>query len=144
MKDALPSRGPYSPFSVGQRTLVARTCLRCGQLADGDSFPVISGVGARRKACHDCVNRQKKRDREERGIGRPSARPPEELQTSKYRRWSAEEDKYLRENITGQSYEQIAVALGRSLDSVYTRRRILGLATVRTSRRVETPWVVRR
>ncbi len=140
---ALPSKGPYSPFSVGPRTLVARTCLRCGQLADGDSFPILNAGTrnqARRKVCHACQNARKKLDREERGIGRPSARPPEELQTSKYRRWTKDEDTYLRENISGQSYEQIAVSLGRSLASVYTRRRILGLANVRPRHRVDTPW----
>ena len=35
-------------------------------------------------------------------------------------------------------YEEIAVALGRSLNSVYTRRGILGLAAVSKSHRVET------
>ena len=144
---ALPSKGPHSPFSVGQRTLVARTCLTCGKLADGDSFPILNAGTknlARRKVCHDCQNARKKRDREERGIGRPTARPPEELQTSKYRRWTKDEDKYLRENINGQSYEQIAVVLGRSLASVYTRRRILGLAAVRPRHRVEQPWRIER
>lgn len=121
---------------------MARTCAKCGELADGDSFPVISGVGARRKACHNCVNRQKKRDREERGIGVPAPRPAEELQTSKYQRWSVEEDNYLREKLNHSSYEEIAVALGRSLHSVYTRRRILGLSQVRKSHRVEKPWKI--
>lgn len=136
----LPSKGPNSPFSAGTRTLLARTCLKCGELADGDSFPVISGVGARRRACHKCVNAQKKRDREERGIGVPVPRPPEELQTSKYRRWTKEEDEYLREHVADTSYEDMAIALGRSLDSVYTRRGILGLARVRKSHRVAKPW----
>jgi hypothetical protein len=136
----LPSKGPNSPFSAGRRTLLARTCSQCGQLADGDSFPIISGVGARRRACHKCVNARKKRDREERGIGVPPPRPPEELQTSKYRHWTADDDKYLRENIAGMSYEQIAVALGRSLPSVYKRRTVLGLAAVRKSHRVAKPW----
>lgn len=140
--DRLPSKGPYSPFSAGRRTVVARTCLKCGELADGDSFPVISGVGARRRACHKCVNLQKKLDREQRGIGVPLPRPPEQLQTSKYRRWTAEEDAYLRENIDAQSYEHIALALGRSLNSVYTRRGILGLAKVRKSHRVAKPWKI--
>lgn len=136
----LPSKGPNSPFSAGQRTLIARTCALCGELADGDSFPVISGVGARRKACHKCVNAKKKQDREQRGIGLPRPRPAEKLQTSKYQRWSAEEDRYLRENINTVSYEAIAVALGRSLNSIYTRRRILGLTRVRKLHRVEKPW----
>lgn len=140
--DRLPSKGPNSPFSAGRRTVVARTCLKCGELADGDSFPVISGVGARRRACHKCVNLQKKLDREQRGIGVPLPRPPEQLQTSKYRRWTAEEDAYLRENIDAQSYEHIALALGRSLNSVYTRRGILGLAKVRKSHRVAKPWKI--
>jgi hypothetical protein len=139
---SLPSKGPNSPFSVGRRTLVARTCGECGELADGDSFPVISGVGARRKACHKCVNAKKKRDREERGIGVPPARPPEKLQTSKYRRWTADEDNYLREHVEDTSYENMALALGRSLNSVYTRRGILGLAKVRKSHRVEKPWKI--
>ena len=140
---SLPSKGPNSPFSAGPRTLLARTCVKCGELADGDSFPVISGVGARRKACHNCVNRQKKADRIQRGIGLPPAeRPPERLQTSKYQRWSTDEDTYLRENVQAMSYEDIAVALGRSLNSVYTRRGILGLSRVRKSHRVEKPWKI--
>lgn len=138
----LPSKGPNSPFSAGNRTILARTCLKCGELADGDSFPVISGVGARRRACHNCVNRQKKRDREERGIGVPTPRPPVELQTAKWTQWTVEDDNYLRENLNHSSYEEIAVALGRSLDSVYTRRRILGLSQVRKSHRVEKPWKI--
>lgn len=138
----LPSKGPNSPFSAGTRTLLARTCLKCGELADGDSFPVISGTGARRKACHHCTNAQKKRDRILRGIGVPAPRPPEVLQTNKKARWSADDDKYLRENVAGLSYEEIAVHLGRSLRSVYKRREILGLAPVRKSHRVAKPWVI--
>jgi hypothetical protein len=137
---ALPSKGPNSPFSAGARTVLARTCLKCGELADGDSFPIISGVGARRKACHKCVNAQKKRDRIQRGIGVPQSRPPDELQTNKKRQWSAEDDRFLRENIAGMSYEDIAVALGRSLSSVYQRRTRLGLANVRKRHRVAKPW----
>lgn len=141
----LPSKGPNSPFSAGGRTVLARTCTKCGELADGDSFPVISGTGARRKVCHHCTNAQKKKDREERGIGVPTPRPPEELQTSKWRRWDALDDKRLQQGIVaGQSYEDIAIALGRSLRSVYKRREILGLAPVRKSHRVEKPWQVRR
>jgi len=136
----LPSKGPNSPFSAGTRTLLARTCIKCGELADGDSFPVISGVGARRKACHNCVNAQKKLDREERGIGVP--RPPEALQTSKYRRWTQDEDNYLREHVEDTSYENMALVLGRSLRSVYKRRSVLGLATVRKQHRVAKPWIV--
>jgi hypothetical protein len=139
----LPSKGPNSPFSVGTRTLVARTCIKCGELADSDSFPVISGVGARRRTCHTCTNAQKKRDREERGIGLPQPRPPEKLQTKKRTHWSIDDDNYLREHISNHSYEKIALALGRSLNSVYIRRRILGLATVRKTHRVEKPWVVK-
>lgn len=138
----LPSKGPYSPFSAGTRTLLARTCMKCGELADGDSFPVISGVGARRRACHKCVNAQKKRDRIQRGIGVPAPRPPVELQTSRKLQWSTEDDRYLRENVGGLSYEAIAVALGRSLSAVYKRRDILGLSTVRKRHRVEKPWSI--
>lgn len=143
--ERLPSKGPNSPFSPGTRTVLARTCRKCGELADGDSFPVLSGTGARRHVCHRCQNRQKKQDREDRGIGRPLPRPPEDKQTNKRRQWSAEDDRHLREQITaGTGYEQIALELGRSLQSVYTRRRILGLAAVRTRHRVAKPWQVRR
>lgn len=144
MASRLPSRGPNSPFSVGGRTLVARTCVRCGQLADGDSFPILNARmqnQARRKVCHDCFNARKKLDREERGIGRPPARPPAELQTSRYLLWSAEDDQKMRDMIAaGTSYEQIAVALGRSIRAVYKRRTVLGIARVRPSHRVEKPW----
>jgi hypothetical protein len=136
-----PSKGPNSPFSAGTRTLLARTCVGCGELADGDSFPVISGVGARRRSCHKCVNARKKRDREERGIGLPAPRPPEQLQTSRYQLWSAEDDRQLRDRIAaGEGYEDIAIALGRSLRSVYKRRSDLGLARIRKSHRVAKPW----
>jgi hypothetical protein len=141
----LPSKGPNSPFSAGSRTLLARTCKTCGELADGDSFPLLNAGTknqARRKACHNCTNRQKKIDRIQRGIGVPAPRPPEELQTSRKLQWSVEDDKYLRENIAGQSYEAIAVALGRSLSAVYKRRDILGLAAVRKRHRVEKPWKI--
>lgn len=138
----MPSRGPNSPFSVGRRTLVARTCPKCGQLADGDSFPVISGVGARRRACHLCVNAQKKRDREGRGIGVPGPRPPEELQTAKWRAWSAQDDKFIRDNVGAMGYEAMAVALGRSVRAVYKRREVLGLARVRKRHRVAKPWSI--
>lgn len=143
MSSRLPSKGPNSPFSAGRRTLVARTCRECGELADGDSFPIISGAGARRRACHKCVNAKKKQDREERGIGVPPPRPAEQLQTSKYRRWTADEDNYLREHVQDTSYENMAITLGRSLNSVYTRRGILGLAKVRKAHRVEKPWKIR-
>lgn len=121
----------------------------CGELADGDSFPLLNrGTKneARRKTCHDCTNRKKKQDREQRGIGLPPAeRPPERLQTSKYQRWSINDDQRLRDGIeAGESYEQIAVALGRSLNSVYTRRAVLGLSKVRKTHRVETPWRIER
>ena len=116
----------------------------CGELADGDSFPLLNKGRkneARRKTCHDCTNLKKKQAREQRGIGLPTPpRPPEELQTSKYRRWTLEEDNYLREHIETTGYEEIALALGRSLHSVYTRRTILGLAKVRKTHRVEKPW----
>lgn len=140
---SLPSKGPHSPFSVGGRTLLARTCKTCGRLADGESFPILNrGTKneARRKTCHDCTNANKKRLREERGIGLPTPRPPEELQTSKYRRWTKEDDDYLREHIKQQTYDQLAVHLGRSLLAIYNRRTFLGLAKVRTSKRVAEPW----
>jgi hypothetical protein len=140
----LPSKGPNSPFSAGSRTLLARTCLNCGVLADGDSFPLLNrGTKneARRKICHHCTNAKKKRYREERGIGTPP-RPEARLQTSKYKVWTADEDNYLRENVGTQTYEDMAVALGRSLNSVYARRGILGLATVRKRHRVEKPWKI--
>jgi hypothetical protein len=141
----LPSKGPNSPFSAGNRTVLARTCKSCGELADGDSFPLLNAGTknqARRKECHHCTNANKKRLREERGIGLPGPRPPERLQTSKYQRWTAEEDDYLREFVGAMSYEEIAVVLGRSLNSVYTRRGILGLSTVRKKHRVEKPWKI--
>lgn len=116
--------------------------MKCGELADGDSFPVISGTGARRRNCHHCVNRQKKQDRIQRGIGVPAPRPPEELQTNRKLQWTAEDDNYLRENIHARSYEALAEALGRSLRAVYKRRDILGLATVRKRHRVEKPWKI--
>lgn len=138
----LPSKGPNSPFSVGSRTLVARTCTSCGELADGASFPLINqGKGGRRKTCHNCTNAKKKRDRIERGIGVPNPRPPLNLQTSSWTQWTLEQDQILREGIeTGSSYEEIAIALGRSLSSVYQRRVRLGLTRVRKTHRVEKPW----
>lgn len=143
MSKRLPSKGPNSPFSVGPRTLVARTCIRCGELADGDSFPILNARTknqARRKTCHHCTNAIKKQLREERGIGLPKPRPAEELQTKKWQQWSKADDDYLREHIGSESYEELAVALGRSLRAVYKRRDILGLAKVRMSHRVEKPW----
>lgn len=140
----LPSRGPYSPFSAGTRTLLARTCRRCGELADGDSFPVISGAGVRRSVCHACQNRQKKQDRIERGIGVPAPRPPEPQQTRKREKWTAEDDRALRDGIeAGKGYEALAVELGRSLRAVYKRREVLGLAAPRKRHRVEKPWLIR-
>lgn len=142
--DRLPSRGPNSPFSVGPRTLVARTCVRCGELADGASFPLLNARTsneARRRTCHNCTNAKKKQDREERGIGLPAPRPPENLQTERWKRWTKEDDLRLRQGIAAlESYEDIAVALGRSLRSVYKRREILGIAQVRKKHRVEKPW----
>jgi hypothetical protein len=145
---SLPSKGPNSPYSVGRRTLVARTCVVCERLADGASFPILNAGTknqARRKVCHDCHNARKRRDREERGIGRPAPRPPQNMQTSAYQHWSAGEDQRLRELIaSGTSYEEIAVALGRSMLSVYNRRAVLGIARVRPSHRVAQPWRVER
>jgi hypothetical protein len=140
----LPSKGPNSPFSAGNRTILARTCAKCGELADGDSFPLINqGAGGRRKVCHACQNRQKKRDRIERGIGVPEPRPPLNLQTSSWTQWTAEDDQILREgHESGRNFEEIAVTLGRSLSSVYQRRVRLGLPRVRTSHRVEKPWKI--
>jgi hypothetical protein len=89
------------------------------------------------------VNLQKKRDREERGIGLATKvpRPPESLQTSKWRHWSAEDDRVLSDQVrAGVPYEAIAVELGRSLRAVYKRRDVLGLATVRKRHRVAKPW----
>lgn len=138
---SLPSRGPYSPWSVGPRTLLARTCPNCGRLADGDSFPILNGGRSRRRVCHDCFNARKKRDREERGIGRPIPRPPIDKQTSAYEFWSVEDDQRMRSLIdSGVSYEAIALALGRSLRAVYKRRTVLGIGKQRYSHRVEQPW----
>ena len=145
-KGRLPSKGPNSPFSAGNRIIVARTCSRCGELADGDSFPLLNAGKsnqARRKVCHHCQNAQKKRDREERGIGLPRIRPPEELQTNKWQQWSAEEETYLRESLAqGYSYEDIGLALGRSANAVFLRRGKLGLPNIRKSHRVEKPWKI--
>ena len=140
----MPSKGPNSPFSAGRRTVVARTCRKCGELADGDSFPALAGgTAGRRHVCHKCQNEQKKQDREERGIGRPAPRPPEVQQVNKYRTWSAEDDRRFRDLIAaGTGYEQIAVELGRSLSSVYKRREVLGLARVRKRHRVAKPWSI--
>ena len=40
----------------------------------------------------------------------------------------------------GTGYEEIAVALGRSLRAVYKRRTVLGITKVRPSHRVAQPW----
>lgn len=140
----MPSKGPNSPFSAGNRTILARTCSKCGELADGDSFPLINqGRGGRRKVCHTCQNRQKKADRIQRGIGVPDPRPPVELQTSKWTPWADIDDRILRDgHEAGITYEEIAVALGRSVNSVYQRRVRLGLSRVRKSHRVEKPWKI--
>jgi len=142
----VPTRGPNSPYSVGKRTILAQTCLTCGEFADGDSFPVINTGKkneARRKKCHKCVNTSKKRDRELRGIGLPTPKPPEILQTSRYHLWSSEDDQLMRDLIAaGTPYEEIAVTLGRSLKSVYQRRVNLGIAKVRKSHRVAKPWKI--
>ena len=126
--------------------LLARTCKTCGELADGESFPLLNAGTknqARRKECHHCTNARKKYNREVNGIGLPAPRPPEELQTSKYTLWSAEDDQTMREGIAnGDSYEAIAITLGRSLRSVYKRRSDLGLAPVRKKHRVAKPWSI--
>ena len=126
---------------------MARTCTACGELADGASFPLLNrGLKneAHRKTCHDCTNAKKKQDREQRGIGLPTPRPPENLQTARWQRWTKEDDLRLRQGIAAEeSYEDIAVALGRSLRSVYKRREILGIAQVRKKHRVEKPWRIR-
>jgi hypothetical protein len=140
----LPSKGPNSPFSPGNRTLLARTCRDCGELVDGESFPLINqGEGGRRKVCHNCQNARKKRDREERGIGVPVPRPKEELQTNRKQLWTEADDTYLRENIEHLSYEEIAVHLGRSLSAVYKRREVLGITVVRKAHRVLKPWQIK-
>ena len=125
---------------------MARTCITCGRLADGESFPILNrGTRneARRKVCHHCFNDRKARDRAEAAGGRPTPRPPEALQTSAHRLWSVEDDQRMRDLIaSGTPYEEIAVALGRSLSAVYKRRTILGIARVRPSARVAEPWRV--
>ena len=137
----MPSKGPNSPYSAGTRTVLARTCRQCGELADGDSFPQLAA--GRRHVCHRCQNSRKKRDREDRGIGLPPPRPPEDQQTNKRRQWSAEDDEQLREQISaGTGYEAIAVGLGRSVYAVYKRREVLGLAQVRKRHRVAKPWSI--
>jgi hypothetical protein len=143
----LPSKGPNSPFSTGNRTIVARTCKKCGELADGDSFPLMNAGKsnqARRKVCHHCHNAQKKQDREQRGIGLPPrTRPPEQLQTFKWQQWTVEDEKYLREAYEhGYSYEDIGLALGRSANAVFLRRSKLGLPRQRKVHRVEKPWKI--
>lgn len=146
--DLLPSRGPRSPFSVGGRTLLARTCKACGELLDGDSFPLLNrGTKneTRRRVCHRCQNDFKKRKREDGEYEMPTARPAEALQTSKYRLWSAEDDQRMRDALTrGLTYEEIAVLLGRSLRAIYKRRSDLGLAKVRKQHRVARPWTIQR
>jgi len=147
MTTRLPSKGPNSPFSAGNRTILARTCKTCGELADGESFPLLNAGTknqARRKECHHCTNARKKYNREVNGIGLPPrARPPEELQTFKWQPWSVEDDKYLRESYEkGYNYEEIGLALGRSANAIYQRRVRLGLANVRKSHRVEKPWKI--
>lgn len=116
-------------------------------LADGASFPLLNrGTKneSRRKTCHHCTNALKKLNRETRGIGLPPAtRPPAELQTAKWTRWSQEDDAYLREHVGIDTYENIALVLGRSLAAVYKRRDMLGITKVRKVHRVEKPWVVR-
>ncbi len=140
----LPSKGPKSPFSAGSRTILARTCTKCGQLADGDSFPLINqGKGGRRRVCHNCQNAQKKLDREQRGIGLPAPRPPEVLQTSKYELWTDKDLDHLKDAYAqGYSYEDIALALGRSARAVFQRRVKLGLPRQRKQHRVEKPWKI--
>jgi hypothetical protein len=137
----LPKKGPNSPYSPASRTILARTCLDCGKFADGESFPLINrGRGGRRKTCHDCTNRWKKRAREERGIGVPVPRPPESQQTKKRTQWTRADDDFLREHIGRMTYEELAVRLGRSTRAVYKRRDVLGLPKVRRSHRVAEPW----
>lgn len=119
--------------------------MACGELVDGDSFPILNAgthKQARRKVCHNCFNARKKRDREERGIGVPLPRPAEVLQTNRKLKWETADDEYLIEHIGTQSYEQIAVALGRSLNAVYIRRGVLGLPKPRRLHRVEKPWSI--
>lgn len=74
--------------------------------------------------------------------GVPAPRPPESLQTQSRRQWSTEDDQYLRDHITTQGYEEIALHLGRSIRAIYKRRDILGLTVVRKSHRVAKPWKI--
>jgi hypothetical protein len=143
----LPSKGPNSPFSAGNRTILARTCKTCGELADGDSFPILNAGTknqARRKECHHCTNARKKHNRETRGIGLPPrTRPPEQLQTYKYELWTDKDLDYLKDAYEqGYSYEDIAIALGRSAQAVFQRRVKLGLPRQRKQHRVEKPWKI--
>lgn len=142
--DRLPAKGPNSPFSVGSRTLLARTCTRCGRFADGDSFPILNrGTKneARRKTCHECTNVLKRQAREQRGSGlpHPNKRVPED-HVRTWREWTQEEDRYLREHLQTDSYAEIASVLGRTLRAVYKRRDVLGLPKVRKTLEVAEPW----
>ncbi len=136
----VPSKGPNSPYSPGTRTLLARTCAVCGALGDGDSLPLTGLKAYRRSECHACFNKRKKRDREERGIGLPPPRPPENLQVNRHIPWTQEDDNYLREHLGTDDVEDIAIALGRSINAIYVRRSILGLQSLRIRHRVAQPW----
>lgn len=136
----LPSRGPYSPWSIGPRTVLAQSCVVCGVFADGDSFPKIRKYS--RRECHLCFRARKRRDRQERGIGVPPPRPPENLQINRHILWSKEDDDFLRDHLNKLPVENIAVALGRSINAIYVRRAALGLASMRVSHRVAQPWTI--
>ncbi|MCC2319725.1 hypothetical protein [Cellulomonas xiejunii] len=108
-------------------------------LGDGESFPLIDGR-YRRSGCHRCFNKRKKRDREERGIGLPPPRPASHLQVNRHIAWSQADDDYLRQHLPVDEVEDIAKALGRSVNAIYIRRAALGPASMRIRHRIAQPW----
>ena len=72
----------------------------------------------------------------------PPPRPPENLQVNRHIAWTQADDDYLREHLSTDDVEDIAEALGRSVNAIYIRRGALGLASLRIRHRVAQPWKI--
>ena len=105
---------PDSPFVVGKRRLLAKTCTQCGELRNADKFQhQVTGYWG--TYCFTCNSKQSNK------LVNKSNAESQDKATSKHNPWTDKDiEKLWALYYEGKPHVEIAAALGRTRSSIAT------------------------
>lgn len=128
---------PMLPFQIPKSgLLLAKTCVACGELLDARSYHSSAGRKSGAAACRSCTNTKPSRIRSNRShvdIRRAINAHTREKASRHRDEWTDSDDQYVIDHSTDKSSYQVALDLGRTMNAVQHRRKILGVSEATTS-----------